>query len=117
MLFICAALVFDPAVRVNLGIWEKLTKLVVFLLFVLGVVAVCIWYLPLIRQNERMRQDLARLDLKIKAGEERGKALRSAVEALRNDPRTIERYARANLGYAKPGETVIRFEEPKPQGR
>jgi cell division protein FtsB len=104
-------------VRVNLGIWEKLTKLVVFLLFVLGVVAVFIWYLPLIRQNERMRQDIARLDGKIKAAVEYGKSLRSSVDGLRNDPRTIERYARANLQYAKPGETVIRFEPPRRQGR
>jgi cell division protein FtsB len=106
-----------PIVRVNLGIWEKLTKLVVFLLFVLGVVAVFIWYLPLIRQNERMRQDLARLDAQIKAATESGKTLRNSVEGLRNDPRTIERYARANLRYARPGEKVIRFETPRTQGR
>lgn len=100
-------------VRVNLGIWDKLTKLVVFLLFILGGVAVCIWYLPLIRQNERMRQDLLRLEMKIKAEDEKSRALRASVDALKNDPRTIERFARANLGYAKPGEVVVRFEEPK----
>jgi cell division protein FtsB len=29
---------------------------------------------------------------------------------LRNDPKTIERLAREKLGYAKPDETIIRFE-------
>lgn len=110
-------LVFDQAVRVNLGIWEKLTKLVVFLLFLLGVVAVFIWYLPLIKQNERMRQTIARYDTQIRAGEERSRLLGRSVDALKNDPRTIERFARSKLLYAKPGETVIRFEAPKLQSR
>jgi cell division protein FtsB len=102
-----------PFVRVNLGIWEKLTKLVLFLLFIAGGVAVCVWYLPLIRQNERMRQDMLRLDIKIKAEDERSKMLHASVDALKTDPRTIERFARATLGYGKPGEVIVRFEEPR----
>jgi cell division protein FtsB len=31
---------------------------------------------------------------------------------LQNDPQTVERLAREKLGYAKPDETVIRFEAP-----
>jgi hypothetical protein len=45
-------------VNVNLGIWDKLAKLTIFLLFLLGVVGVGLWYFPLIKQNERMRQQL-----------------------------------------------------------
>ena len=101
--------------NVNLGIWDKLTKLAIFCLFVLGVIAVAVWYLPLINQNERMRQDLLKLETKIKAEQERGHSLRAAVEAARSNPKTIERMARANLGYAKPGEIVIRFEDPMPR--
>jgi cell division protein FtsB len=102
-------------VNVNLGIWDKLTKLAVFLLFMLGVAGVALWYFPLIKQNERMRQDLLKLEAKIKIEQERERALRSSFEAVRNNPKTIERLARANLGYAKPGEIVIRFEGPSPQ--
>ena len=46
---------------------------------------------------------------------ERGHLLRTTVEAARSNPKTIERMARANLGYAKPGEIVIRFEDPTPR--
>jgi cell division protein FtsB len=99
-------------VNVNLGIWDKLTKLTIFCLFVLGVACVAVWYLPLINQNERMRQDLLRLETKVKAEQERERLLRTAFDAARSNPKTIERTARANLGYAKPGEIVIRFEEP-----
>ncbi|SVC66129.1 uncharacterized protein METZ01_LOCUS318983, partial [marine metagenome] len=36
--------------RVNLGIWDKLTKAVVFLLIIAALLAVAVWYLPLIKQ-------------------------------------------------------------------
>ena len=98
--------------HVNLGIWDQLTRLVVFLLFLAGVLGVSLWYLPLIKQNERMRQQLMRAELKVRQEEERGRFLRAAVDAARSDVRTIERLARANLGYAKPGEVVVRFEQP-----
>lgn len=97
----------------HVNIWEKLSKLVVFLLFVAGIAAVFVWYFPLIQQNERLRQDLFKMDNKVRAEEERTRQLRASLDAVKNDPKTIERLARASLGYAKPGEVVIRFEEPK----
>ena len=99
--------------NVNLGIWDKLAKLTIFLLFLLGVVGVALWYLPLIRQNERMRQQLLQNEARIRIEEERNRLLRVATEAARSNLKTIERMARANLGYAKPGEIVVRFEEPR----
>jgi cell division protein FtsB len=96
--------------NVSLSIWDKLTRLVVFLLFVAGLLAVAVWYLPLIKENERRRQQNFRLDLRIQKEEEANKQLRGAIDALRHDPKAVERLAREQLGYAKPGETVIRFE-------
>src|SRR6266436_890547 len=98
--------------KVDLGIWSKLTRLVVFLLFLAGLLAVAVWYLPLIRQNERMRKEILRRDDQIQKAEEANKQLRTSIEALRSDPKAVERLARETLGYAKPGETVIRFEPP-----
>ena len=99
----------------DLGIWDKLTKAVVFLLIIAALLAVAVWYLPLIKQNERMRAEILRLEGEVT--EEKKIAMRRKVniEALRNDPETVERYAREKLGLAKPGETVIRFEEPDPE--
>jgi cell division protein FtsB len=99
-------------VKVNLGIWDKLTPVVVFLLFVAGLLLVGVWYLPLIKQNERMRREIFRLDSLIRREEETGKQLRNSIDALRYDSKAVERLARERLGYAKPGELVIRFEEP-----
>ena len=39
------------------------------------------------------------------------KQLTAALEAMNNDPKAVERLAREKLGYAKPGETVIKFED------
>jgi cell division protein FtsB len=98
--------------NVDLGIWDKLTRVVVFLLFVAFLLAVGIWYLPLINQNERYRKEMLRLDTRLEKEKEKGKQLHSSIEALSRDPKAVERLARERLGYAKPGETVIRFEAP-----
>ena len=100
--------------RVDLGIWNKLTKAVVFLLIIAALIAVAVWYLPLIKQNERMRTEILRLDGEVAVQEEIAHRRKIQIEAMRNDPRTVERYAREKLGLAKAGETVFRFEEPDP---
>lgn len=97
--------------KVQESIWEKLTKVVYFLLVIAGLLIIAVWYLPVIRQNERMRKEVLRLDEQIEKQEAIGKQLRTSIEALK-DPKAVERLARESLGYAKPGETVIRFEAP-----
>jgi cell division protein FtsB len=98
--------------NVNLSIWDKLTRVVIFLLFIAGILLVSLWYLPLIQKNERMRRKILQLDTAIQKEEETGKQLRTSIEALRRDPKAVERLARERLGYAKANEGVIRFEEP-----
>ncbi len=95
---------------VDLGIWSKLTKVVVGLLVLALLLLIGMWHLPLIRQNERMRREIMRLDDQLQQEEARSKQLQAEIEALRNDPKTVERLTREKLGYAKPDETVIRFE-------
>lgn len=99
--------------NVDLGIWSKLTRVVIFLCFIAVLLLVAVWYLPLIRQNEAMRKYIVGLDAQIQKQEEQSKQLRTSIDALRNDPKAVERLVRERLGYAKAGETVIRFEEPQ----
>ena len=101
--------------RVDLGIWDKLTKAVVFLLIIAALLAVAVWYLPLIKQNERMRAEILRLKGEVTKEKKIAMRRKVNIEALRNDRETVERYAREKLGLAKPGETVIRFEDPEPE--
>lgn len=98
--------------KVDLGIWSKLTRVVVFLLCVAGLLGVAVWYLPLIKQNERMRKVVLQLDTQIAKADENNRQLKSSMDALRYDPKAVERLAREKLGYAKPGETMIHFYDP-----
>ena len=97
---------------VDLGIWSKLTKVVVALLITAFVLLIGMCYLPLIRQNERMRADILRLHTQLQKEEETSKQLRAEIDFLRNNPKTLERLTREKLGYARPDEMVIRFEQP-----
>jgi len=96
--------------NVDLGIWSKLTKVVVGLVVLAFLLLIGMCYLPLIHQNERMRREIMRLDAQLQKEEEKSKQLKAEIDALRNDPKTIERLTREKLGYARPDETVIRFE-------
>jgi cell division protein FtsB len=98
--------------RVNLGIWDKLSRVIIFLLFLAGLLGVFVWYLPLIKQNQRFRKELLALETKIQEQERLGRQLRLSIDAVQNDPRTVERLAREKLGLARTNETVIRFETP-----
>lgn len=97
--------------NVDLGIWGKLTRVAICLVLAALLLLIGVWYLPLIKQNERMRKEVLRLDSQVQKEEESAKHLKTSIDALRNDPKAVERLAREKLLYAKPGETVIRFEE------
>jgi cell division protein FtsB len=94
------------------SIWDKLTRVVIVLLLVAGLAGLGLRFLPLIKQNERMRKVIFDLDLKVQAEMETKKHLSAAIDAMKNDPKAVERLAREKLGYAKAGETVFRFEAP-----
>ena len=98
--------------KVDLGIWDKLTWAVIALGLAALLVGVVDLYLPLIRQNKRMREQINKLNTQINREEETNKWLKGYIEALHHDPKTVERVARERLGYAKPDEIVIRFQEP-----
>jgi cell division protein FtsB len=99
------------AVNVDLGIWQKLSRLMALLIFVAAVLAVVVWYIPLFQQNERMRKEIQQLQGQVRREEEAGRRLDHNIKALRDDPKTVERLAREKLGYAKTGETVLYFEQ------
>ncbi|MFZ0828359.1 MAG: septum formation initiator family protein [Verrucomicrobiia bacterium] len=95
--------------NVDLGIWSKLTKVVVGLVVLAVLLLIGLCYLPLIHQNERMRADILRLDNQLQQEEAKSRELQTQIEALRNDPKTVERLTREKLGYARPDETVVLF--------
>ncbi|HEY5233815.1 MAG TPA: septum formation initiator family protein [Verrucomicrobiae bacterium] len=96
--------------NVNLGIWSALTKVVVALVVVAVLLLIGMCYLPLIQENRRMRADNLKLERELETETEKSSRLQSQIDALKNDPKTVERLTREKLGYARPDETVVRFE-------
>jgi len=98
------------------SIWDKLTRVVICLLLIAGLVGIGVWYMPLIHQNERYRTTVLGLDAEIQQEVETKKQLEAAIKSLNSDPNAVARLARMKLGYARPDETVIRFESPATNG-
>ncbi len=96
--------------KVDLGIWSWLTQAVVALIAIAALLLIGMAYLPQIQKNERMRRELERLDTEVQKQKKVSDQLSLELNALRSDPKTVERLAREKLGYARPDETVIRFE-------
>lgn len=97
----------------DLGIWHRLTQLVIGLIVLACLLGVFFWYLPVFEQNARLRQHILGLENQIKAEEQKQSHLQTSIRNLKEDPKTVERLAREKLGYAKSNETVIYFEPPK----
>jgi cell division protein FtsB len=97
--------------NVDLGIWDRLSRLIILLLIVAAVLGVALWYLPLIQKNETMRKKILVLESQIEKEVERNRKLSAEIQGYR-DPRTVERLARERLNFARPDEMVIRFEQP-----
>jgi cell division protein FtsB len=57
----------------------------------------------------QMRREMEAMERDIVALRARADELTRAVERLRNDPATMEKLAREELGYVRPDETVVKF--------
>ena len=109
--FSARIVVHCPRMKVDLGIWDRLTKLILSLIVLAGLVGVVVWYLPLIRHNERMRRQILQKEGEIEQQQQTARELKAKIDAHR-DPRTVERLVRERLSLAKTNETVIRFQSP-----
>jgi cell division protein FtsB len=97
-------------VNVDLGIWSKLTKVVVGLVVLAVLLLIGMCYLPVIHENERMRRQIMIFQDQIQKEEARSRELSAQVDALEHDTNTVERLIREKLRYARPDEKVIIFE-------
>ncbi len=99
-----------------MNVW-KFTQRICFILSValVGAIVVFRFYLPKIRERQelRAREEALRGDIQKEA--EQLRMLKLNQEKLQEDTQFIEKIAREDLGYAKPGETIFRFvDEEKP---
>jgi cell division protein FtsB len=93
------------------SIWDNLFRLVLTLLVLASLMAIFLWYQPVIQENQHLRRYELELERKIDKETDTAKKLDADLRALQS-PTTIERLARERLSYAKPGENVIHFDPP-----
>ncbi len=86
--------------------------------FAIGYVAAALVLLGLsvvdpngLRKARRNEAEAERLERENAALEQRVTQLRREVKALQGDPAALERAAREELGYVKPGEIVYKLDE------
>lgn len=96
---------------------DFLSRLAILVIVLIGIVGVFGWYLPLIKENQSLRKELAVQEELITHSKERIQAKQKRLYSYKHDPRSAERLARENLIYSKEGETVFRFESPKANPR
>lgn len=96
----------------DLGIWDRLTQALLFCLLVSLILLLAQFYVPLFKQNQRLREKNLQLEASIQKEEEAGQRMEREINALQSDPEAIERRAREQLGYGKPDEFIIRFNPP-----
>ncbi len=86
-----------------------LSAVVVFLLLVLATAALAGW-----RELEGARERERELAREVVAREERIRALERRIERLRDDPVTLDRLAREDLGMVSPEDVVLVLPEKPP---
>ena len=92
-----------------MNFWVLIYRVGWITLAVLVVVAVIAMFVPQVRHHNELRRHEAALQDEIRLEEEILKHLQKQQKLLSEDPRFVEKIAREELGYAKPGETVFRF--------
>lgn len=103
--------------RVRNPVADFFSRLVLVVLIVAAVVAVFVWYLPLIQRNQALRKDIAEQEAKIALLEEDNDSIYRRLAQIEGNPKAVERLLREHLGYGLPGEIIIRFEEKSPGTR
>jgi cell division protein FtsB len=97
-------------VRVEIGLFGWLNRLMLSLIVLSIIALIILKYLPLIRKNESMSRELQSRREEVQALEVQVNRNQARIEALRSDPRTVEREAREKLGMARPDEHVVTFQ-------
>ena len=92
-----------------MNVWKFIQRICLIASVGLVVGIVLRLYLPKIEEQKRLRAQAETLRQDIQREAEQLRQLKRKQEKLQEDPRFIEKIAREDLGYAKPGETIFRF--------
>ena len=98
-----------------MNVWKFIQRICLIAIVALVVGIVLRLFLPMLDRQKELRAREAALRQNIQKEAEQLRMLKLKQQKLQEDPRFIEKIAREDLNYAKPGETIFRFvDEDKP---
>ena len=98
-----------------MNVWKFTQRICLLAIIGLVVGIVLRLFLPKMEEQKRLRAQAETLRQDIQREAEQLRQLKRKQEKLQEDPRFVEKIAREDLNYAKPGETIFRFvDEDKP---
>jgi cell division protein FtsB len=94
-----------------MSIWVLIHRISLALIIAVALVWAWKLFYPQFKQTRELTTKKDAIELDILRDEETLKHLREKQQRLLSDPRFVEKIAREELGLAKPGETVFKFED------
>ena len=107
----------EAASEVDLGWMGALNRAIRWCLFIGIIGFIVAQYLPLIRKNQALRENLVRWETQQARLTAQANDTAARLQSLREDPRAVERAARERLQLARTNESVINFVTPSAAGR
>ena len=89
--------------------WVIIYRICWIALIAILIIAVSAMFYPKMKEYRELERRKAAIEEEKRLEEELLKHLKQQQEKMMSDPRFVERIAREELGYAKPGETVFKF--------
>lgn len=106
----------DESGRIDLGMFGWLNRILVVLIVASVIAVAAMKYVPLIRTNIKLVRREQELLERVAAKKAQSIRLAQRIRQLRENPRVIEREARAQLGLAKSDEMVLWISSPATRG-
>ena len=100
-----------------MNVWVLIYRFALTMLGILGLVALFYFFYPSVRRMQELQNQQAKLEEQNRFDAELLRHLKAKEEKLMKDPRFVEKIAREELGYAKPGETVFKFVDDEPTNK
>ena len=93
-----------------MNVWNALYRFALAILGVLFFAGAAVAYYSPLKEYRTLSAREMQLTKEVNASQARFEQKKHDEERLLNDPRFIEKVAREQFGYCKPGETVFKFE-------
>ena len=99
----------DPSVAPRQSLFSRAAWVLLMLLFLAAIILDAFFSESGIIKIWELEREHLQLSSEVKELERRNFELEALIRALRDDPEAIEREAREELGYSRPGEDIFLF--------